>query len=166
MDGNYSLENDIEEIVVDSDNLEKVNIAVKKFETENLKLTNIEEIDLKQKEKNKSELLIKLFNKIGCDVNNIKDLYDITLEQANLKTVHVISILYKMIKELKQEYNSEALTCLHKNSITKQKFPAVNMLRQILKCNNLKLKPFTVSRGYDKSNGKKIVDRYYNIIPL
>ena len=49
------------------------------------------------------------------------------------------------------------------NSLNKQKFPAVNMLRQICKCNGLKVYPFIVSKGYDKTNGRKIIERYYKI---
>ena len=41
-----------------------------------------------------------------------------------------------------------------------QKFPALNMLRQICKCNGLKVYPFVISRGYDKVSGRKIIDRY------
>ena len=37
------------------------------------------------------------------------------------------------------------------------------MVRQILKCNNLKLKPMLICRGYNKSTGKKIIERYYQI---
>ena len=53
------------------------------------------------------------------------------------------------------------LNCLHKNSLEKQKFPAVNMLRQTLKCNNIKMNPLVVCKGYDKTSGKKIVERSY-----
>ena len=58
------------------------------------------------------------------------------------------------------------LNCLHKNSLSKQRYPAVNMLRQILKCNNIKLKPFNVCQGYNKSTGNKIVKRFYKIMTM
>ena len=41
------------------------------------------------------------------------------------------------------------LTCLHKNSLEKQKFPALNMIRQICKCNHLKVYPFVICKGFD-----------------
>ena len=40
------------------------------------------------------------------------------------------------------------------------------MLRQILKCNNIKLKPFNVCNGYNKSTGNKIVKRFYKIMTM
>ena len=66
----------------------------------------------------------------------------------------------KVINELKDKYKSNMLTCLHKNSIEKQKFPALNMIRQICKCNNIKVYPVVISKGYDKASGKKIIERY------
>ena len=40
------------------------------------------------------------------------------------------------------------------------------MCRQILKCNNYKMEPYVISKGYDKCSGKKIVERYYRIKDL
>ena len=54
------------------------------------------------------------------------------------------------------DYSSEYLNCLHDNSIYKQKFPAINLIRQILKCNYLKLTPKIISNGYEKLSGKKV----------
>ena len=114
----------------------------------------------------KEEPLYTLLKIINILPNRKEDLIDITIEQDIMKSPAIISQYYKLIPELKKYYNSEMLTCLHKNSLKKQKFPAINMLRQILKCNNLKLKPYSTSNGYDKSNGKKIVRRFYIITSI
>ena len=114
----------------------------------------------------KQELLFKLLRLIHFNVTKIEDIHNIDIDQNTLKDFNIVEDYYKMMPELKTHYNSEYLTCLHKNSLKKQRFPAVNMLRQILKCNNLKLKPYVVCRGYDKGSGRKLVDRYYTIIPL
>ena len=60
-------------------------------------------------------------------------------------------------------YKSGKLTSLHKNNETHQKFPAINMVRQVLKCNGFKLTPYVVSIGYDQDTGKKLTKRYFNI---
>ena len=111
----------------------------------------------------KQELLFELLKIIDIDISKKEDLINIVIDQNSLKQQHIIEKYYKLIPELKKKYNSEMLTCLHKNSLKKQKFPAVNTLRQILKCNKLKLKPYVVSNGYDKSIGKKLVERKYVI---
>ena len=83
-----------------------------------------------------------------------------------MKDRNLIEELYRKAPNLKSFYNSSKLTCLHKNSLDKQKFPAVNMYRQLLKCNNLKMEPYVVSKGYNKYSGKKIVERFYRIKEL
>ena len=70
------------------------------------------------------------------------------------------------IPDVTKKYKSSKLTCLHKNSANKQKFPVINFIRQVLKCNNLYLKPLVLCRGYNKNNGKKIIDRYFKIIKI
>ena len=55
------------------------------------------------------------------------------------------------------------LTCLHKNSKDKQTFPEINFIRQILKCNKLKLKGRYICMGNNKITGKKILKRIYEI---
>lgn len=90
---------------------------------------------------------------IGTEINREQLLNDNTLEKfKNLQ-----------LEIKKAGYSSCKLTSLHKNNDTKQKFPAINMMRQILKCNNLWLKPVEKSLGYNKTTGAKIVKRYFVI---
>jgi hypothetical protein len=114
----------------------------------------------------KQEPILKLISLLNINCNSIDELIDKSIEQDILRGSNIIEKYYEMIPELKKHYNSEMLNCLHKNSLKKQKFPAVNMLRQVLKCNNYKLRPFVVSNGYDKSSGKKITQRFYVIEKL
>tara|TARA_Y100000389_G_C17054425_1_gene314350 strand:+ start:138 stop:503 length:366 start_codon:yes stop_codon:yes gene_type:complete len=111
----------------------------------------------------KEALLFKLFNILGYEATNIDELLNITLSQDSLKSKELTEKLYIMIENLKNEYKSQKLTCLHKNSLEKQKFPALNMIRQICKCNSLYVTPFVVCKGYDKASGRKITERYYSI---
>ena len=43
---------------------------------------------------------------------------------------------------------------------------AINEAKYLLKCNNIKLKPFNVCQGYNKSTGNKIVKRFYKIMTM
>ena len=119
---------------------------------------------------NKDNLMIELFKILKKDVakDNNKNLdkrllCNIIIDQEELKDSEIIVKFRNLIPKFKKYYNSNMLNCLHQNSGDKQKFPAVNMLRQILKCNNLKLTPFVVSNGYDRTNGRKKVIRKYKI---
>jgi len=114
----------------------------------------------------KFKLLVELFDAIDIKIKTREDLHTIILRQDTLKDRNLIEELYRKAPNLKSFYNSSKLTCLHKNSLDKQKFPAVNMYRQLLKCNNLKMEPYVVSKGYNKYSGKKIVERFYRIKEL
>ena len=111
----------------------------------------------------KEEPILKLLSLLNINCNSIEELINKTIEQELLRGSNIIEKYYEMIPELKKHYNSEMLNCLHKNSLKKQKFPAVNMLRQVLKCNHLALTPKIVSNGYEKVTGKKKVSRIFVI---
>ena len=107
-----------------------------------------------------------IFNIFEIDIETEQDLFNVILDFDTLRHPDTISKLYKLIPKYKEKYYTNLLTCLHQNSTDKQKMPAINFIRQILKCNNYKLKGYYVSQGYDKSNGKKKLKRFYKIIPL
>ena len=135
------------------------------------KLEEIEELDKNVKKFNEKEiekklqleLLLKIFRILKYDVETIKDITEITLYRDKLIDKQLRKIILELIPELKEQYKSAYLTCLHDNSIYKQKYPVINLLRQILKCNHLILKPKIVSNGYEKITGKKKVMRMFTI---
>ena len=116
------------------------------------------------KKDEKYELLLKLLKIINIDIEDKDLLTNYTFERNILLKKEIIDKYYNMIKNLKEQYTSDILTCLHMNSITKQKFPGINMLRQILKCNGFKLKPKVVSMGY--VGDIKMVQRFFVIVPI
>ena len=111
----------------------------------------------------KDELLIRIFRILNYDVDNIKDLSSITLQRDLLRGKEITKKILELVPELREVYNSSYLTCLHDNSIFKQKFPVINLVRQILKCNHLLMTPKVVSNGYDKASGKKLITRIFVI---
>ena len=111
----------------------------------------------------KFDLLKDIFSALEINISERNDISNLILKQDTLKSKTLITDLNEKVPNLKSYYNSSKLTCLHKNSLDKQKFPAVNMLRQILKCNSFKMEPYVISKGYDKFSGKKLVERYYRM---
>ena len=111
----------------------------------------------------KKDSIIKLFSIIGYNINSLEDLENITLNHKALQSQELVTKFYKLIPDLREIYDSHYLTCLHNNSIKKQKFPVINMLRQILKCNNYKLKPKIVTHGYNPITKAKIIERFFTI---
>ena len=70
----------------------------------------------------------------------------------------------KILELLKDRADIVSEIGKHKNSLEKQKFPTINMIRQILKCNELKLQPYIVCKGYDKITKEKILETNLNFI--
>ena len=112
------------------------------------------------------ETLQKIFRILGHKINDKEQLLDIELEHTFLRRKEIVEKLHKLIPKLKKYYESNKLTCLHINSLEKQKFPAINLIRQILKCNGFKLEPYVICKGYCKITKTKLVDRYFRIILL
>jgi hypothetical protein len=115
------------------------------------------------KKKKQIELVLRIFKILNFNVREMKDLEDIVIQRERLLEKNNEKKILELVPELKEVYNSSYLTCLHDNSIFKQKFPAINLIRQVLKCNYLSLSPKIVSCGYEKLTGKKIVSRIFVI---
>jgi len=69
------------------------------------------------------------------------------------------------ITELKKAFSSSSLTCLQSNATKKQKWPLLNLVRQILKTNDYRMKPLRKSNGYTE-DGKKKYLRFFIITKL
>jgi len=98
--------------------------------------------------------------------NNVSELYHRAIAKESLTDPMSLKKMQNLKPVLKTEFHSDNLTCLHSNSMMKQKHPGVNMFRQILKKFGLYLKPNTVHLGYDPKNGKKIKLHNYTIVPM
>ena len=109
------------------------------------------------------KLIQEIFFVIKKDINRREDLLNLSLNHKYLRNEEFKSEIIDLIPKLKKKYKSHNLTCLHSNSLEKQKFPVINMIRQILKCNKLRLEPYTICKGYNKATKNKEFERYYII---
>ena len=113
--------------------------------------------------KDNTELIIKLFKILNININSLDQIDNLEIDRETLKDKNTVDKYYSMIPSLKKIYNSDMFSCLHKNSLEKQRQPGVCMMRQLLKANNYKMKPKIYNLGYNKVNGKKLVKRTYLI---
>ena len=107
-----------------------------------------------------------IFKILNMTVKSEQDLFKVLIARDLLLRVDIEQQLTELINTLKGKYKTSKLNCLHKNRESKQKFPGINLVRQILRCNGYHLKPVVNCRGYCKHSGKKIVDRNFKIIRL
>ena len=128
-------------------------------------MSNIKIISIINNDLEKFKIIQDIFKIIDININDINELNNLEIDRNKLLNENIKIEFLSLVKDLKKYYSSSKLTCLHKNNIYKQKWPQINLLRQILKCNNYKLLPKTYNLGYN-NNGKKILKRTYYIKPL
>ena len=109
--------------------------------------------------------IILFLNKCKIPVTNWNDLEGMLVPRE----IFIDNEIYKNIKEeisiLKQMFNSSYLTSLQSTAEENQKWPLLNLVRQILKSCNFSMSPKRVSNGYTK-DGKKIYKRMFKIEKL
>tara|TARA_B100001093_G_C26829845_1_gene1015637 strand:- start:1393 stop:1992 length:600 start_codon:yes stop_codon:yes gene_type:complete len=154
--------NTVNEKIIKNKNIEVVKINIEKKSINNSNETN--KIKITNKQKITQELLKKMLSYFNIKFTDINELINIEIERNRFLTPEIVEHFQKFKNEFKNlGYKTGKLTSLHKNNLIKQKFPAINMLRQLLKCNNLLLKPLIKSNGYDKITGRKNTIRYFII---
>lgn len=107
--------------------------------------------------------LKNVLNKCNIVFDEFKVLDGITIPRNILMDTSVLDTIKPDIQRLKTIFSSSSMTSLHKNASTKQKFPVLNLVRQILNSLNYKMVPIRISNGYS-NEGKKQFTRYFNIV--
>jgi len=110
----------------------------------------------------KEIILINFFNKCGLNCNNLKNLSEKQIPRDMLLDIKLYNNLFDSICELKEIYSTTKTTCLQSSAESKQKWPLLNLVRQILKLNGYTLNPIRLSDGYTK-DGKKKYKRFFLI---
>lgn len=112
---------------------------------------------------NTDKIGLLILQEIGLVFESLADLES----QIIPREVFLDDLKYNNIKDkissLKTLFSSSSFTCLHKNACEKQKFPLLNLVRQILGTYYFKMKPFRKSDGYTNSGVKKY-KRFFMII--
>jgi|TARA_R110002096_G_scaffold246071_2_gene438333 hypothetical protein len=98
-------------------------------------------------------------NTIGMDVDTIDGLFiprDMLLDESKYNSVK------DDISDLKKKLSSSSLTSLQNNAKTNQKWPLINLIRQILHVYRYNMVPIRKSDGYTKDGVKKF-KRFFQI---
>tara|TARA_B100001057_G_C22057384_1_gene646929 strand:+ start:154 stop:498 length:345 start_codon:yes stop_codon:yes gene_type:complete len=90
---------------------------------------------------------------------------EIIIERDIFLSMNSYNNVKKHIPQLKKIFSSSFLTSLQKNALDKQKWPLLNLIRQILKKNNYIMNPIRRSNGYTQE-GKKLFKRFFIIKKL
>ena len=103
-----------------------------------------------------SQKIVKEFlNKCSIVFEDFNQLDGMLIPRDLLLSKDKYEIVKDDIDKMKKLYSSGSLTSLQKTAKENQKWPLLNLVRQILKSNNFKMDPIRKSNGYTKEGKKK-----------
>ena len=117
-------------------------------------------------DENYLEKVMAVLNKCNIHFTDFKQLDGMLISRDVLLSGETYDKLTQEdIDEMKKLYSSGSLTSLQKNAKESQKWPLLNLVRQLLKSNKFTMEPIRKSNGYDKT-GKKLYKRYFKITKM
>lgn len=99
---------------------------------------------------------------VGFKFNTLEDLVGYTILRNELLSDTKYEQAKLLIPKLKNKYSSTFMTSLQKNADMNQKWPLLNLVRQIFNVYRFKMIPIRKSNGYTLDGVKKY-NRYFKI---
>jgi len=96
-----------------------------------------------------------IFEMIGLEVTHFNELNGLTISRETLLSDNKYEEIKYLIPELKKNYSSSFMTSLQKNADKSQKWPLLNLVRQILHVYGYKMEPIRKADGYTLEGVKK-----------
>ena len=96
-----------------------------------------------------------LLNEVGIPFEEIDNLNGLYIPRESFLNDEKYTMVKCKIPTLKHYFSSSFMTSLQKNAEGKQKWPLLNLIRQILKSMYFKMTPIRLSDGYTKEGKKK-----------
>jgi hypothetical protein len=103
----------------------------------------------------KTKLILEFLNKGSIICSNLNELNGMMLPREIFFNDTIYKELKEKIPELKNVFSSSYLTALQAPAEDIQKWPQLNLMRQVLRSCNFKLTPKRVSNGYTVDGKKK-----------
>jgi hypothetical protein len=89
-----------------------------------------------------------ILKQVGLEFNELKDINHSIIPRESLLSDTKYEEIKILIPELKKKYSSSFMTSLQKNADKSQKWPLLNLIRQILSVYGYKMKPIRKADGY------------------
>lgn len=124
-----------------------------------------------QMDKNDRDLEIFLLNAAGIQFTDLNQLDGLTIYRELLLSDSKYEEVKKLIPTLKTKYSSSVMTSLQKNAEKVQKWPLLNIVRQILARFHFRMVPIRKSDGYTLDGVKKYkrlfrIERMASVVPF
>jgi hypothetical protein len=99
---------------------------------------------------------------IGVEFNNLNEIQEQLIPREVLLSDTKYDLVKIQIPELKKNYSSSFMTSLQKNADKSQKWPLLNLTRQLLSIYGYKMEPIRKADGYTLEGVKKY-KRFFHI---
>jgi hypothetical protein len=103
------------------------------------------------------KILIEFLNKCGIVFQHFDNLNGMIIPRDVLISVEKYEKVKEEIKNIKKIFSSSSLTSLQTKAKGNQKWPLLNLVRQILKQKDYLMKPMRKSAGYNEQGQKKYI---------
>jgi len=103
-----------------------------------------------------------VFKTIGLEINHFHELIGLTISRELLLSDSKYDEIKYLIPDLKKKFSSSFMTSLQKNAEKCQKWPLLNLIRQILHVYGYNMEPIRKADGYTLEGVKKY-KRYFLI---
>jgi len=111
------------------------------------------------------EVVRQILIKAGIHFTVVEELNGLCIPREQLLNDFVYELIKPQIPELKTVLSSTLLTSLQKEAKIKQKWPLLNLVRQLLNVYGFQMRPIRKSNGYTKEGVKKF-KRFFLIMPI
>jgi len=92
---------------------------------------------------------------VGVNYDELKNLGQVIIPRENLLSDIKYDEIKKLIPDIKKNFSSSFMTSLQKNAEKSQKWPLLNLIRQILSVYGYNMIPIRKSDGYTLEGVKK-----------
>jgi hypothetical protein len=99
--------------------------------------------------------IITVLSEIGIQIEKLDNAKGLFIERDQLLSDTKYDEVKKLIPQLKQTYSSSFLTSLQKDADKTQKWPLLNLVRQMFSTHGFKMEPIRKSNGYTLEGVKK-----------
>mgnify|MGYP003988849921 FL=1 len=103
-----------------------------------------------------------ILNRIGIEFNDWSEIKNDEIDRNSLLSDSTYNNIKNDIIIVKKHFSSSTLTSLQNNAEKKQKWPLLNLVRQVLKIHGYTLTPKRKANGYTKT-GQKLFRRFFII---
>ena len=110
------------------------------------------------------EEVILILQKIGLNINSPSDLNGLLISREQLLSDNKYEEVKEKLPNLKKKLSSAFMTSLQKNAEMSQKWPLLNLVRQVLNVFKYNMVPVRKSDGYTLSGIKKY-KRFFLVTP-